>query len=877
MLKIGLRSAKKRIWGLTASILAVFLGVTFIASTLSLKDVITDTFAGVVDTSTNGAAYLRVKDAASTAVSVDEASERVPLDLAAQLEQVDGVAKAVPDVFGNMVLVGSDGTALATGGAPTLVFSAYESPGTVMIEGRAPSAPNEIGFTDLTFEKAGYQLGDTVTAILDGEIHKFTLVGVSEFGAAAGALVTFIDPTLGQELLAPDSKTSAIAVFSEKQGAGSDLVTLTDKNEQEFVNSINAALPGLLTASDGTQLELLTGTQMRDLSMEEVESQVGFIITFVLAFAVISVLVSAFVISNTFAMITRQQQREYALLRAIGASPGQVFSIVCVQALVVGIIGGVLGLGASYLFLKAMPSVLGAMGMDLTSDASMSATTIVSALAIGVVVSLAAAVLSARRAASTPPMEAMRDSAAPDLSPPKIKTVIGLALFVIGAGCAIAATIIANGQDKVTTTLLYGVGALGFAVGTILLAATIARPLIAVFAAPLKRVFKPVAQLAAGNVQRNPKRTASTASALVLGTALTSAAAIFAASVNASIGDVLEQELKADLIIQSQTFNIAPSARDEMFALDAVDTAGSFVAGLVEIPQLADPEQDTQDSSSQPGDKKQLEIGATELTSLHTLWHTEITEGDPDAFDQGKALVQKSMMDANNWELGQTLTFTGDKGTTETTIGGVFDSVALGVPLLIPLDQFNDTVPAEQQQIANIMLTSNSDLETLRAQVTEVAKPYMVLSVLDQEEFTSNLSAQIDQMLMIIYALLALTIAIAIIGIVNTLSLGVLERTREIGLLRAVGLSKSQLHLTISLESVFTALLGTLVGLFVGIGVTLGVPVVFKEQGFTQLEIPWGALLVILGLSVLVGVFAALWPAIRANRIPLLKAIGDSE
>jgi putative ABC transport system permease protein len=241
--------------------------------------------------------------------------------------------------------------------------------------------------------------------------------------------------------------------------------------------------------------------------------------------------------------------------------------------------------------------------------------------------------------------------------------------------------------------------------------------------------------------------------------------------------------------------------------------------------------------------------------------------------------VQETTAKDNGWVLGDTLTLTGATGTTKVEIGGVINSVGLGMPVIVNLDTLHDLVPSDQVQLANVMLTlaPGANPDQVRAEIVEIAKPYLVLSVFDQDEFRSQLTGQVNQMLAVIYALLGLTVAIAILGIVNTLGLGILERTREIGLLRAIGLSGSQLHSTITLESVLIASFGTLVGLGLGVGVTLGIPTLFKDMGFTELVIPWQSLGVMVVLALVVGVLAAIWPAIRANRIPVLTAISSDE
>ncbi len=897
MWKIALRSTRARFLSFGASILAVFLGVAFVASTLSLKEMLSTTFGEIVDTGMTAAAYVQ-GEGENTNVATGNATAAVPLSIASQIEALPGVAAVVPDLVGPVVLVNKDGTASGTAnGAPAMAYAAYPSPSDDMVSGRMPETDSEIVLIDSTAEKSQYVLGDTATVLINGEIMKFEVVGIMKFGAASGASVVMIEPNLAEQLFAPQGLVPSMGIFADSQITSGTVATLSGSEEADFVAALEqAGLSQILSSaqsnpSDASQaLVTDTGSSAREAAKAEVNKQVGFISTFILAFAAIAVGVSAFVIANTFAMITRRQQREYAMLRAIGASSAQVFSVVGVQAIVVGLIGPFLGLGASALLLQALPSIFKSFGMDMSTNATLAPSTVITGVLVGVGVAFISACFSARRAALTAPVEAMRDVAAPTLDTSKVRTIVGAALTALGAGAATAAVVVARGQDDVTTAGLYGLGAVAAFIGVLVLAAPLSRPFTALVTRPFMKVGKPVVPLASGNVQRTPKRTAATASALIVGVTLTSAAAVVAASVNGAIGDVVKQEMKADFIIQSATYHIAPSAYAQFKKVDGVKQFATFAAAEVEIAELkpADGAQGSA-SPSTAGSGEQgaanlvapgtLEIGATEPGTMGAVWTTNVVSGDLAAIAHGQAIVQESTAKENGWKLGDSLTLTGSEGSATLIIGAVINSVGLGMPVIIDVDTLNSLVPVQTVQLANIMLVLDSDARAsdVRETLTQVAKPYMVLSIFDQDEFQSQLTAQINQMLAVIYALLGLTVVIAVLGIVNTLGLGILERTREIGLLRAIGLSGHQLRSTITLESVLIACFGTVVGLVLGVGITLGIPTLFKSMGFTELVIPWNSLGVMAALAIAVGVGAALWPAIRAQRVPVLTAIASDE
>lgn len=905
MWKIAIRSTRARFLSFGASVLAVFLGVAFVASTLSLREMLATTYEEVVDSGMTAAAYIQ-PDAEGNNVVTGVADPVIPLSIVPQLEALPDVAAVVPDVVGPVVLVNKDGTAAGTAnGPPALAYGAYPSPGDLYVQGRPPAADDEVVLIDTTAQKSGYEVGDTATVLVNGEIMKFEVVGITEFGAAGGASVLLITPSLAEQVFAPHGLVSSIGVYADSQVTDQGVVTLSESVEDSFVAGLEQAglaqiladldTSGLVpdgapsesavsesavsesAASETTapQVVVASGSSAREVAKEQVNEQVGFIATFVLAFAAIAVGVSAFVIANTFAMITRRQQREYAMLRAIGASSTQVFTIVGVQALIVGLIGSALGLAASVLLLQALPAIFESFGMDMSSSASLAPSTVVTGFVVGVGVALFSACFSARRAALTAPVEAMREVAAPALETGRARSVIGGIITIVGAGATASAVLIARSQETVTTSGLYGLGIAAVFIGVLVLAAPLSSPFTALLTRPLRKVGRPIIPLAAGNVQRTPKRTAATASALIVGVTLTSAAAVVAASVNGSIGDVVKQEMQADFIVQSQTYHIAPSAYEDFKKVPGVDHFSSFAAGEVTIPQLQ-----VDDAAPAAGNRAQiLEIGATEPDTMGIAWTTTVIAGSLDAIQHGKAIVQEATATDNGWSLGDTLTLRTIQGEADVEIGGIINSVGLGMPVIIDISMLTTLVPEAEIQMANVMfnLAPDADPQDVRAELTRIASPYLVLSIFDQDEFTSELTGQINQMLAVIYALLGLTVVIAILGIVNTLGLGILERTREIGLLRAIGLNTRQLHSTITVESILIALFGTVVGLLLGVVLTLGIPTLFRDFGFTELVIPWQSLTVIALASIVVGVLAALWPAIRAARIPILTAIGSDE
>lgn len=858
MLRVALRNVQAHLVRLGLSILAVVLGVSFVAGTFSLREMLSDTFDGIVDAGTSSDVYLRGADDVSTLVqenaSAGAVRNTIPADLVTTVAQVDGVAHAFADLTGPLVLVGADGTVPPTTGAPTFGLAWYaDDPATPISEGTAPSGPGEFMLEAGALETTGLAVGDTTTLVVGGQLTEATLTGIVDMGTSmAGATIVFFDEATAAAAFSPDGMVSTISVL----GDGS-------VDDTALAERVDAAVQPAAGATDAAPVEVVTGETARDEARDEISTMLGFVETFLLVFAGISLFVGGFIISNTFAMTVRQRQREFALLRAVGASPLQVFVSILVQAAVVGAIGGALGVAGGLGLVLALKALFASMGMELAGSVPVSTSMVVISLVLGIVVSILSAAVPARRAALVAPVEAMRDDSPAQSASLRVRTVAGLVVAGAGASAVIAAVVTAARDDTASTGSLLGIGAAAVVVGVLLLAPAIAKPVLRVMALPFVWLVKPLGKLASGNVTRNPRRTASTASALMIGMSLVGAASVLAASAQSSVSSIVENESRADLIVQSATGTLPAGVVSD---IDALPEVGAADAMLLDQYFVTD---------ASGGDPVSLYALGADPGVFDRSWATEAVEGDLDTLADGQVSVLKSAMTSNGWALGDSLTLSTQVGEVEVTIGSVFDSPALGTPLLVA-DSIFDQLASSPADMATMVLLQAADgvsQADLDAAVTAAAKPYMIVSVMDNEEFVSSLAAQVDQVLTILYALLGLSIVIAILGIVNTLALSVIERTREIGLMRAVGLGRAQLAATITIESVLTAVFGTVLGLAVGVGLAAGMPTVFQSSGLTELVVPWGGLAVMLGISVVVGVLAAAWPAIRAARLPVLEAV----
>ena len=846
MTRVALRGIRSHLGRFLLSILAVLLGVGFVAGTFSLRAMMSATFDDIVESGTNADTYVQGTKIGATggdAMTGFAGAQQFPIEMVDVIAEADGVAGVVPDVSGSIVLVGADGTAVMSNGPPSFGMGlAPDETAIWMADGREPTGPGEIALETAALESSGLAVGDTTTVVLAGEIREVEVVGEVGFAAPmAGAIMVGLDMETAMAAYAPDGMVDLVGVYAE------DGVSQT-----ELASSVEATLAGV----PGTDsVEVLTGDQMRDDGREQWQSMLGFISTFLLVFAGIALFVGTFIISNTFAMVVRQRQREFAMLRAVGASPSQVFASVLGQAAVIGVVGSLLGVGAGVGLVAGLQQIFAGMGMELSGRIPLDGFTIAISVITGTVVSLVAAVVPARKAALTAPVEAMRDDVVSHDRASRWRTAAG-AVLLVGGLVAVAAA--ATGVIEDNRPSLLGVGAGAIVISVLMLAPTIVPAVLGVLAAPAVRGMRPLGGLAKGNVTRHPKRTASTAGALMVGMALVGAASVLAASAQASVRDVVDNESQADLLLQSATWDVPAELVSEVATLD----------GLRRVDPLRVAYTTAVDGEVTPV------VGAP-VGFFDATLTVPVVDGATAAMADGQAVVQELAAEPKGWEVGDTLTVAGSVGTVDVTIGAVIDSRAIGASVILP-DQVFDTVADPTSTMTDtvfLLAEPGADIAQIRDQVTELAAPYVVVSVMDGEEFGDAIAEQVNQMLVILYALLGLSIVIAVLGIVNTLALSISERTREIGLLRAVGLGRLQLAGVVTIESVLTAVFGTVLGIGVGAGLAATMPTVFRDEGFTSLVIPWGPLGALLGLAVVVGALAAVWPAVRAARMDVLEAI----
>jgi putative ABC transport system permease protein len=831
---------KRRLLG-TCS--AVVLGVAFLSGTLVLGDTM-ETGFGDMFTEANAGTDAMVRS--STEVGSDDITERGLLDASVvdDMAAVDGVAAAVPEISGIGQIVGSDGDPLGGNGPPTQAGNWIEDADInpwEIADGRAPEAPGEVVIDRASADDGDLAVGDTTTIRTPDPI-EVTVVGIATFGDAdsAGPMTYAAFTTdFAQETLLPDAGQISGVLVAADDGV----------SQRDLVDRLTPALPD--------DAEALTGAALTDEQQSELESDfLGFFKSFLLVFAGIALVVATFSIYNTFSILVAQRTRESALLRALGASRRQVLTSTAVEALVVGVLAAGLGVAAGIGLAAGLTALTQAAGLSVADTAlAVEPTALAVSAIVGVVVTLIASAVPAVKASRVAPLAALRDVAVDRSGASWLRGLLG----VVITGVGIAGTIGGTAGDG--SLPLTGLGALLVVVGFVLLGPVVARPAAGFLGGPLSLRRGMSGTLARRNAMRNPRRTAGTASALMVGVAVVTLFTVVAASVKQSVDDTVSQQFAGDLVIVQSDFSgagLSPELQPAVADLPEVDVATS----LGDAPMKIDGEDHT--------------ATVIDPSSFGRILDLEVSQGSIEELgDRGVALFADYATD-NGYTLGDTIPVSfADGAGDQLTVGAIFDNDDLVDEVVLPRAAY---APHAATRSSDVVLlidladgVSNADGE---AAIQPVADRMGAPDVQDRQEYIDSVAGEVDQMLTIIYVLLAMAIVIALMGIANTLSLSIHERTRELGLLRAVGQSRRQLRSMVRGEALVVALFGTVGGL--GLGTFLGwamVRTIEASEGLGAFAVPAGQLGVVVALGAIVGVAAAARPARRAAKLDVLEAI----
>ncbi|GAA3231392.1 FtsX-like permease family protein [Streptomyces sp. XM83C] len=854
VLKTSMRNFFAHKGRMALSAVAVLLSVAFVCGTLVFTDTMNTTFDKLF-AATSPDVTVSPKDASDTGETTSDNGKPpvLPASVLGEVRKVPGVKDAEGTVFSSSVTVvdGDKDNLSPTSGAPTIVSNWGKNDARTMTitKGSAPEGPDQIMVDADTADKHHLELGDEIGVITAVGTHTAKVSGIAAFEVTnPGAAIFYLDlPTAQRALVGQDG------VYTNINVTAAPGVT-----HEQLKKAISERLGGAYKA--------LTAKETADAGQEDVKGFMDVMRYAMLGFAGIAFLVGIFLIINTFSMLVAQRTREIGLMRAIGSSRRQVNRSVLVEALLLGVVGSVLGVAAGVGLAVGLMKLMGQIGMDLsTDDLTVVWTTPVVGLVLGVVVTVLAAWLPARRAGKISPMAALRDSGAPaDARAGRVRALIGVVLTGAGGWTLYLAATADKAKDG---SAWLGLGIVLTLIGFVVIGPLLANGVVRVLGAILLRVFGPVGRMAERNALRNPRRTGATGAALMIGLALVACLSVVGSSMVASATDQLDKSVGTDFIIQNDAGQlITPQAVQAVKATPGLEHVTEY--------KILDAELTTPDGRT----SKKRSINAASPSYAQDL-RTETVAGKlADAYRTDSMSVPEGFAKDHGLKVGSTVTVAFKNGDrARLTVRAITsDDVVLDKgAMYASIATVAKYVPADKMPLDQILFASAEDGQQDAAYqaLKDSLHDYPQYTVRDQTDYKEALKDQIGQLLNMIYGLLALAIIVAILGVVNTLALSVVERTREIGLMRAIGLSRRQLRRMIRLESVVIALFGALLGLGLGMGWGATAQKLLALEGLTVLEIPWPTIGAVFVGSAFVGLFAALIPAFRAGRMNVLNAI----
>ncbi|MEU6402936.1 FtsX-like permease family protein [Streptomyces sp. NPDC046985] len=852
--KTSLRNLLAHKGRMALSAVAVLLSVAFVSGTLVFTDTMNTTFDKLFQ-ATSSDVKVSAEGAADDGATASRTGRPpvMPASVLDRVRRVPGVKSAEGTVFSTSVTVVGPGEdkLSPTSGAPTIVgnWNGGDARTMKITTGTAPHGPDQIMVDADTAAKHRLKPGAEIGVITAVGTHRARVCGIAAFTVTnPGAAIFYLDTATAQQALV--GRPGVYTNIEVNAAAG----------------VADARLKKDVAAALGHGYKVQTSKEVADASQKNVESFLDVMKYAMLGFAGIAFLVGVFLIINTFSMLVAQRTREIGLMRAIGASRRQVNRSVLVEALLLGAVGSVLGVGAGVGIAVGLMKLMGKMGMHLsTDDLTIAWTTPVVGLALGVVVTVLSAYLPARRAGKISPMAALRDAGAPaDARTGAVRAVLGLVLTAGGAASLFAAGAAAKAAAG---SAWLGLGVVLTLIGFVVIGPVLAGGLVRVLGALLLRVFGPVGRMAERNALRNPRRTGATGAALMIGLALVAGLSVVGSSMVASATDQLDKTVGADFIVQGDNGQVITSQ-----AVKAVKS----VPGLKRVTEykLLDVSLTTPDGRTDRGET----INAADPTYTQDLRTETVAGALADAYRPDSMSLPEGFAKKHGVRIGSTVTAAFRDGrTARLTVRAITsdDSAIDKGAKYASLGTAAKYVPADRMPLDELVFATAEKGRQAAAyrELKSALHGYPQFTVRDQTDYKKSLKDQIGQLLNMIYGLLALAIIVAVLGVVNTLALSVVERTREIGLMRAIGLSRRQLRRMIRLESVVIAVFGALLGLGLGMGWGATAQRLLALQGLKILDIPWPTILAVFAGSAFVGLFAALVPAFRAGRMNVLNAI----
>ena len=840
MIRLALRSVRAR-WGrVVLTALAIVASTAFLSGTFIFRDTVQRTFNALF-----ADVFERVDGYVQSSNSVEgflgfERRDRLPDEIVEEIRGVDGVADAQAFVQGDAVVIDKQGKPIERPTAPTFGGTVNEGSLSVwrIAQGRLPTGPSDVALDTITAEDAGYVVGDTVKVNSEGGSRDFTLVGITIYDnivSPGNATWALFDATTAEDFVAKPGFVDAVLV----KGDGS-------VSDEVLVGRIQAAL-------DPNIAETLTSAQITEQTQTDIERSLSFITLFLAIFSFIALGVGMFVIYNVFSITAAQRQRENALLRAIGASRRQVTWALLIESVVIGLFGSIAGLFGGIGLAVGIRNLLDALDYSIPARGlALEPFTVVLTIVAGTAASLIAAIAPAIGAGRVSPVAAMVDTAFERTGSVRGRVIGAAACGVAGAATIVAVLVGADG-------ILLGVGIVLLFAAVLLLGPVMARPIARLLGAPVQRWRGVTGAMARGNVQRNPKRTARTAAPVLIGVALVTGASVFAASIKAQLRETIGSTFVGDYVINTSNGGALSFSQTFIDDLNTLPEVGA-ATGLGFVP-IAD------------ADGERAGGATINPETAGGLLQFDFLQGSLAALTPEGMLISDGEAKRKHLSLGDDFDVRIDGIVRPLVIQGIYATADFIPARTYHRDTFAGTSLSNTAGFVSLIRAPGVSDAAFRASVDERVKAYGIGELQDRDQFIDGRSDLVDQSLAFVYGLLALSIVIAVFGIVLTLLLAVYERRRETGLLRAVGMTRSQVRTTVRWESVLTSVYGAVVGVAMGLVLGYVVIVALRDQGLTKYSVPISTIAAIIIIAFVVGIVAAVVPAWRATKLDILQAI----
>jgi putative ABC transport system permease protein len=846
MLKVTLKGVLAHKGRLLLTALAVIVATAFLSATYILSDTIQSTFNTLfANVFQNTDAFVRSSNKIEAEFG-NQQRDRIPSTLIDVVKGVPGVADAQGDITGYALIIGKDGKPIGQNANGPPNFGGVATTGDLSpwryVEGEPPVGPDQVVIDKATANKGKFAVGDKVRVTSTTGEREFTLSGIAKFGDAnspGGATFALFDLPTAEDFVAKPGLIDAILVKSD--GSVSD-AALADSIEQRL--------------GPDTQTEVLTGAEITKENQSDIQKALRFFTIFLSVLAFIALFVSCFVIYNVFSITVAQRKQENALMRAVGASRRQVSTALLIESIIIGLVGSALGIALGVVLAIGLRAAFGALGLSLPSNGlTLLPRTIIVTMIVGLIVTVASALLPALRSGRVPPVAAMRDTALEASSGTRGRWIVGAVLLAISVGL-IAVGLFAGAP----LALAPGVPLLFVAV--FVFGPLIARPVAKALGRPIEAIKGMTGTMAKENAARNPKRTARTAAALIVGVALVTGVSVLASSIRASVREIFGKQFHGDFVISVDNFGfggLSPQLADDLNKQPEVGTASGVGVNYATI------------------DGKGKTITVIDPTTAGAVFDLGFTQGSVEDLTPEGVLVSKGKAKSDGLKIGSPFTLTLTDGTPRNlTVQGIYKEDDLAGSTTVNRHLF-DNSRVDQYDFAVFITKADgvSQADAERA-IADVAKSYPNGKLQSRASYIDDQASQVNQVVNIIYLLLALSVLIAVVGIVITLVLSVFERRRELGLVRAVGMTRPQVRSSVRWESVITAVLGTVQGIVVGLLLGYAIVVALRSQGLNSFTVPWGALIFVVVLAFIIGVVAAIYPAYKATKVDVLDAIATT-